>query len=115
MESGKSETLGASTPAPSIRTTVRRGAARADYDPESVRSVVDAAPICHVGVGTSREPLVLPMAHGRIGDTLYLHGGLDDTVLGTDRFGARPIPEPFRGIVDHGYREDQSSRTPRAG
>lgn len=67
--------------APSARTTVRRGAPRADYRMETVLSIIDAAPICHVAVTTDHGPLALPMAHGRIGRNLYLHGALANSIL----------------------------------
>ncbi|MGI9577841.1 MAG: pyridoxamine 5'-phosphate oxidase family protein [Microthrixaceae bacterium] len=68
--------------APSARTRVRRGANRADYEIATVLSIIDAAPICHVAVTTGTGPLALPMAHGRIDDTLYLHGALANSLLG---------------------------------
>ncbi|MCP4436852.1 MAG: pyridoxamine 5'-phosphate oxidase family protein [Actinomycetia bacterium] len=68
-------------PGPTERTTVRRGASRAEYDPEVVRSIIDATPICHVAVNTDRGPIALPMAHGRIDDVLYVHGALANAML----------------------------------
>lgn len=67
--------------ASSARTTVRRGAKRADYAGATVRSIIDAAPICHVAVTGDAGPMALPMAHGRIDDTLYLHGALANSIL----------------------------------
>jgi nitroimidazol reductase NimA-like FMN-containing flavoprotein (pyridoxamine 5'-phosphate oxidase superfamily) len=64
---------GASRP-PSPLTTVRRKPGRARYDTAAVHAVLDAAPISHVATVRCGRPVVLPMAHGRIGDTLYLHG-----------------------------------------
>jgi len=71
------------TDAPSPRTTVRRGAARAVYAPADVRAILDAGLIAHVGVQTPDGPLVLPMAYGRDDDTLYLHGAAANHLLGT--------------------------------
>lgn len=68
-------------PPPSARTTVRRGAPRAVYDPGEVHAVIDAAPICHVATVTENGPLALPMAHGRIGDHVYLHGAPANALL----------------------------------
>ncbi|HEX3960745.1 MAG TPA: pyridoxamine 5'-phosphate oxidase family protein, partial [Trebonia sp.] len=64
---------GASRP-PSPLTTVQRKPGRARYDTAAVHAVLDAAPISHVATVRCGRPVVLPMAHGRIGDTLYLHG-----------------------------------------
>ena len=44
-------------------------------------AVLDEAPICHVGFVESGEPVVLPALHGRVGDTLYLHGSPDGALL----------------------------------
>jgi len=69
--------------APSPRTMVRRGANRAEYDIEAIKTILDAGLIAHVGVQTPEGPLVLPMAYGRDDDTLYLHGALANHLLGS--------------------------------
>ena len=69
--------------APSSRTTVRRGADRARYAPDDIRTILDAGLIAHVGVQTPEGPLVLPMAYGRDDTTLYLHGAAANHLLGT--------------------------------
>jgi uncharacterized protein len=53
---------------------VRRKPERASYDPAAVRSVLDAAPFCHVATVREGRPVVLPMVHARRDDTLVLHG-----------------------------------------
>ena len=65
----------------SRRVQVRRGAARADYDPGTVRRILDEGLVAHVGVVAPDGPLVLPMAYGRIDDTLYLHGARANGLL----------------------------------
>lgn len=70
-------------PAPSARTTVRRGANRAAYADQDVQAILDAGLVAHVGVQTDDGPLVLPMAYGRDDDTLYLHGALANHLLGS--------------------------------
>ncbi len=70
-------------PAPSPRTTVRRGANRAVYASDDVKAILDAGMIAHVGVQTPDGPLVLPMAYGRDETTLYLHGAAANHLLGT--------------------------------
>ena len=62
---------------------VRRGANRAEYDIEAIKTILDAGLIAHVGVQTPEGPLVLPMAYGRDDDTLYLHGALANHLLGS--------------------------------
>jgi len=53
---------------------VRRKPQRARYDREAVRTMLDAAPFCHVATVREGRPVVLPMAHARVGDALVLHG-----------------------------------------
>jgi nitroimidazol reductase NimA-like FMN-containing flavoprotein (pyridoxamine 5'-phosphate oxidase superfamily) len=53
---------------------VRRKPGRARYDMPEVHAVLDAAPFCHVATIRDGRPVVLPMAHGRLGDILILHG-----------------------------------------
>jgi len=59
---------------PSPRARVRRNPDRARYDVAAVHAVLDAAPFCHVATVRRGRPVVLPMAHARLGDTLVLHG-----------------------------------------
>ena len=61
---------------PARLAQVRRKPERARYDSASVHAVLDAAPFCHVGTVRGGRPVVLPMMHGRIGDTLVLHGSV---------------------------------------
>jgi uncharacterized protein len=53
---------------------VRRKPDRARYDAGAVYAVLDAAPFCHVATVRHGRPVVLPMAHARLGDRLVLHG-----------------------------------------
>jgi uncharacterized protein len=53
---------------------VRRKPERACYDAEAVHAVLDATPFCHVATVRHGRPVVLPMAHARLGDSLVLHG-----------------------------------------
>jgi uncharacterized protein len=56
------------------RTTLRRHRERAQADHAALYEVLDAGLICHFGVVADGDPVVLPTAYGRDGDTLYLHG-----------------------------------------
>lgn len=66
---------------PSERVRVRRLPARAAYDADTVHTILDAAPIAHVGVATESGPVVLPMAFGRQDGLLYLHGSAANGLL----------------------------------
>lgn len=56
------------------RTTLRRHRERAQADRAALYEVLDAGLVCHLGVVADGDPVVLPTAYGRKGDTLYLHG-----------------------------------------
>lgn len=52
---------------------IRRLAERASYDKATVWSIIDGSYLCHVAFVHDGRPVVIPMAHWRIGDALYLH------------------------------------------
>ncbi len=61
---------------PSRLARVRRKPERARYDAAAVHAVLDAAPFCHVATVRAGRPVVLPMAHARLGEALVLHGSV---------------------------------------
>lgn len=70
----------ASTP-PSARTTVRRRAERGRYDRADVYAVLDQGLVAHVGIAVEGQPYVIPMAFGRDGDRLILHGSVASRLM----------------------------------
>jgi len=59
----------------SERTTLHRYAHRAAYDRQTVDAILDEGFVCHVGLATTAGfPVVIPLAYGRDGDVVYLHG-----------------------------------------
>jgi uncharacterized protein len=66
---------------PTERTRVRRLPARASYDREVVHGVLDAGRVAHVGFVRGDQPLVIPMAYVRDGESLLLHGSTRAGVL----------------------------------
>jgi nitroimidazol reductase NimA-like FMN-containing flavoprotein (pyridoxamine 5'-phosphate oxidase superfamily) len=59
----------------SERTTLHRYAHRAAYDRPTIDRILDEGIVCHVGLQTDKGfPVVLPLAYGRVGDVVYLHG-----------------------------------------
>jgi len=62
------------TPAPSERARVRRLPARADYDRDTIASILREGFVAHVGIHTQDGPFVLPMVYGFDGEWIYLHG-----------------------------------------
>ncbi len=73
------------TAPPSPRTTVRRGKDRADYAAATVRDILSAGIIAHVGVTTDDGPIVLPMAYGVRDDEVLIHGALANAMMGAGR------------------------------
>ena len=65
----------------SDRTTVRRGAKRAEYGHENILEILRSGSVAYVGVNTSNGPLVLPMVYGVTDDVMYLHGALANSLL----------------------------------
>ncbi len=69
--------------APSDRARVRRAPARADYDPDTVAAILDAALICHLGITVDGQPYVLPTLHARVDDVIYVHGSTASRLVRT--------------------------------
>jgi nitroimidazol reductase NimA-like FMN-containing flavoprotein (pyridoxamine 5'-phosphate oxidase superfamily) len=53
---------------------VRRHHERAHYDRATVFAILDHGLVAHVGFNADGRPMVIPMAYGRDGDRLFLHG-----------------------------------------
>jgi nitroimidazol reductase NimA-like FMN-containing flavoprotein (pyridoxamine 5'-phosphate oxidase superfamily) len=74
---------------PTDRTKLRRLPARGGYERTQIHSILDQALICHVGFcDAAGQPFVLPMIHGRLGETLYLHGAAGGRGLRALKAGA---------------------------
>ncbi|HUO49300.1 MAG TPA: pyridoxamine 5'-phosphate oxidase family protein [Acidimicrobiales bacterium] len=63
------------------RTTLRRKRERGSYDRAAAYAVLDEALVAHVGFELGGSPHVVPMAHARVGDDLYLHGATGNRML----------------------------------
>jgi nitroimidazol reductase NimA-like FMN-containing flavoprotein (pyridoxamine 5'-phosphate oxidase superfamily) len=71
------------------RTRLKRLPDRGHHDRETVNAILDAALIAHVAYEKDGEPAVLPTAHWRSGDTLYIHGHSKNAMLHAAR--GKPI------------------------
>lgn len=65
----------------SARTTVHRGAKRAEYERENVLAILREGSVAHVAVTTGEGPMVLPMVYGIANHQMYLHGALANGLL----------------------------------
>lgn len=63
-------------------TQLKRLPERGSKDFELACSIIDEAQICHVGIVADGQPYVLPMALGRIGGELLLHGSVVSRLVG---------------------------------
>ncbi|NED93887.1 pyridoxamine 5'-phosphate oxidase family protein [Phytoactinopolyspora alkaliphila] len=66
---------------PTSRSTVRRGAKRAQTERAQLYELLDSCLICHFGIVRDGAPVILPTGYGRSGDTLYLHGSTGSASL----------------------------------
>jgi len=60
--------------APSKRTRVKRLHERGRYDRETIYSILDATPVCHVSYVIDGRPAITPTLQWREGDRVYWHG-----------------------------------------
>jgi nitroimidazol reductase NimA-like FMN-containing flavoprotein (pyridoxamine 5'-phosphate oxidase superfamily) len=60
---------------------VRRHHERAQYDRVAVYAILDRGLVAHVAFVDDGRPIVIPMAYGRDGDRLYLHGARKSRVM----------------------------------
>jgi uncharacterized protein len=67
---------------------VRRHTERAHYDRASVFGILDRATVAHVAFVVDGRPMVIPMAYGRDGERIYLHGARKS------RIATAPAGEP---------------------
>lgn len=74
--------------APTPRTRIKRGATRARYEAEVIRSILRAGLYCHVGVVHDGHPAVIPTAYALVDDALCIHGSTANRVMREVRDGA---------------------------
>ena len=61
-------------PGSTDRTKLNRLSYKASGSTDDLYSVLDDNLVAHVGLVQDGKPIVIPMAYGRVGNTLYLHG-----------------------------------------
>jgi nitroimidazol reductase NimA-like FMN-containing flavoprotein (pyridoxamine 5'-phosphate oxidase superfamily) len=70
------------------RTRVRRLPQRAVYDRDTIHAILDSGLVCHVGMVERGEPVVIPTAYAREGESIILHGSSKSRMLETLAAGA---------------------------
>jgi len=63
------------------RSTLRRVKELGTRERAEVHAILDAGLICHVGVAIGGQPFVIPMAYGRDGDRLLVHGAIASRLM----------------------------------
>lgn len=63
------------------RTKLKRLAYKASESQSDLYSILDDNFVVHVGLVSDQGPLVIPMAYGRVGNTLYLHGSTGSRLM----------------------------------
>ena len=63
------------------RNKVRRVPKRADYDAKTLYAILDTMFICHVAFTIDKQPFIIPMAFGRKGNKIYLHGATSSRLM----------------------------------
>ena len=60
--------------APSPRTRLRRMPEKSAYDADTIKAILDAQPLAHIGHLIDGAPAVTPTLQWRIGERVYWHG-----------------------------------------
>jgi nitroimidazol reductase NimA-like FMN-containing flavoprotein (pyridoxamine 5'-phosphate oxidase superfamily) len=63
------------------RSELRRVPVRGSHDWETIRQILDAGFLAHVGFCVEGQPFVIPTMYGRDGERLYLHGSAASRML----------------------------------
>jgi uncharacterized protein len=69
------------------RSKLRRIPQRGSQERELIYNILDEAMVAHVGFIADHQPFVIPMAYGREGDRIYLHGSSVSRLLKTLKQG----------------------------
>lgn len=85
---------------PTDISKVKRAHQRGAYDKETVFSILDAAPFCHVGYTIDARPYVTPTLHWREGERVYWHGSSASRMLRQVETG---IPVCLTASIFDGY------------
>jgi hypothetical protein len=68
---------------PTTRTRLRQRPDRGHYDAETIHAILDEGLVAHVAFEMDGQPHVLPMAYGRAGDEIFIHGARTSRIIRT--------------------------------
>jgi hypothetical protein len=63
------------------RNKVNRVPKRANYDAKTLYTILDNMFVCHVAFILDKQPFIIPMAYGRRGNKIYLHGATSSRLM----------------------------------
>lgn len=63
------------------RTKLNRISYKASHEVNDLYSILDSNLVAHVGLVQDVKPLVIPMAYGRVDDTIFLHGSTGSRLM----------------------------------
>ena len=66
---------------------IARQQQRARYDEATVHAILDKGLVAHVGFVADGRPMVMPMAYGREGGTLFIHGASKTRIIRDNHAG----------------------------
>jgi uncharacterized protein len=70
-------------PGSTSKTTIKRLREKASNQVSDLYSILDENLVAHVGLIHDGSPLVIPMAYGRVGNRIYLHGSTGSRLMRT--------------------------------
>lgn len=70
-------------PGSTSKTTIKRLREKASNQVSDLYSILDENLVAHVGLIHDGAPLVIPMAYGRVGNRIYLHGSTGSRLMRT--------------------------------
>ena len=70
-------------PGSTSKTTIKRLREKASHQVSDLYSILDENLVAHVGLIHDGSPLVIPMAYGRVGNRIYLHGSTGSRLMRT--------------------------------
>jgi hypothetical protein len=69
------------------RNKVNRVPKRANYDAKTLYTILDNMFVCHVVFILDKQPFIIPMAYGRKGNKIYLHGATSSRLMKSLKLG----------------------------
>jgi len=70
-----------------LRNKVKRIPDRGHYDKKTLYSILDAGFVAHVSFVLDDQPFVIPMAYGRKGEKIYIHGATSSRLIKSIKTG----------------------------